>query len=163
MDARWYKTRGLEWTYPFGRESGMRSFVNDARAILDESGAKLVLADTVQPVTSLMYSLPPKKWGDSAKFGQMGLPAVFAEQDKKVARELNVPVVPYYKASLVYRGLQCDGMHFSKHTGGQFGCFGFSVVTDLVVQTFLGLVCNREDDLEAPTVCDSGISPLEAR
>lgn len=46
-----------------------------------------------------------------------------------------------YDVTSAYGGLQCDGIHFGKSGGGSFGCAGFPVVTDVVVQILLNKLC----------------------
>lgn len=52
----------------------------------------------------------------------------------------SVIYAPYYEASQAYKGLQCDGMHFSPRYYSDV-CRGYTVLTDLVVHQALAQVC----------------------
>lgn len=135
---------GLNWTYPFGRERGMRSMLSNVMKTLRGTSLVPILADTVQPQPLIMHARPPKKWADTESFGDMlSLTELFHKVDTKVAAEFDIPLIPYYETSNRYGGLQCDGIHFGKSSGSLYGCNGFPIVTDVAVQSMLNIVCKN--------------------
>ena len=102
------------------------------------------------------HAAPAKKWADTEGFGDLvGLSEMFHVVDHAVAAEVKMPLIPYYQTTKTYGGLQCDGLHFGKANGGLYGCTGFPVVTDVVLQTMLNKVCRNV----TPTVgCSEGVA-----
>jgi hypothetical protein len=99
------------WSYPFGRATGVRTLLAAATAGLSpEELQRVVLASTPMPQLSVMMLSPPKfDWRSFADFGALRL---WAEEDRRAARDANVTYARYYEASKAFRGLQCDGIHF---------------------------------------------------
>jgi hypothetical protein len=99
------------WSFPFGRAAGVRSLLTAATAGLSPAELqRVVLASTPQPQLSVMMLSPPKfDWRAFADFGAIRL---WAEEDRRAARNASVTYARYYEASKAFRGLQCDGIHF---------------------------------------------------
>jgi hypothetical protein len=50
-------------------------------------------------------------------------------------------------ANFVRSCTQCDGLHYGKSDGVLYGCHGFAVVTDVVLQSLLNAVCGAGRDV----------------
>jgi len=82
---------------------------------------------------------PPKPDWDG--FGQLGVLSSWPILERRVAMELGIVYVPWAEVTQRYSGLQCDGLHHSKRAeSSEWGCHGFSAVTDVVTQLLLSRV-----------------------
>jgi hypothetical protein len=121
--------------FPFGRSEGLRPLF---QAAANASNLHVVFSSTPKVSLDIFMLAPPKY--DWAQFRQFDTLDLWAENDRLLAQETGVLYAPYFEASQVYKGLQCDGMHFSPRYFGDV-CKGFTVVTDLVVHQALSQVC----------------------
>lgn len=134
------------WTYPYGREAGVRMLLDSVvgRTALERNTAQqhqtFFLASTPRPHNDVL-TLAPIKF-DWKSFAQFRTTRLWAEQDRRLAKEYSIHYVPYYEASSAFRGLQCDGLHFGNSWEEVAGCKGFTVVTDLIMNHALGQICN---------------------
>lgn len=134
--------------YPFDRYEHSRHLARDL-AELGGADFRFVFASTPS-VDAVLYNMNP-----SGPFTRLGLPHftdtqivhAWAVADRKAfGRSRNVTFVDGFEASLHFSGLRCDGIHYS-HDGDtvdsdyRWGCDGFSVIDDLLVQNALNQVC----------------------
>ena len=133
------------WTYPYGRNAGVRQLLDAVvgTTVQERMDAReyqsFFLASTPRPHNDVL-TLAPIKF-DWQGFAQFGTTRLWAEQDRRLAKEFGIHYVPVYEASSAFRGLQCDGLHFGNSWEVVAGCKGFSVVTDLIINHALGRIC----------------------
>ena len=101
----------------------------------------IVWTETPHP-NFLISDMNPRK--KLTNFGQFDVLNLWARIDQQVCADKKIARMPNYEHSLVYSGLQCDGFHFgSSFARAKWGCEGFSVVTDVLTQIWLGRVCHN--------------------
>lgn len=96
-DEAWYGSNKLRWTFPFGREAGLRHLLRQLAPIIEAGEGKIttVLADTAKTQPLIMHAAPPKKWADSEGFGDMAsLSELFHIVDESIAQEFNLSLIP---------------------------------------------------------------------
>jgi hypothetical protein len=123
------------WMFPFGRPAALRPIL---RAAKNATNLKVVFSSTPRLSMEPFMLAPPKY--DWAQFRQFDTLDLWAEYDKLLAIEMGVVYAPYFEASRAYKGLQCDGLHFSPRSYDDV-CKGYTVLTDLVVHQALAQVC----------------------
>jgi hypothetical protein len=129
-------------------EAGVRMLLDSVvgRTALERTTAQqhqtFFLASTPRPHNDVL-TLAPIKF-DWRSFAQFSTTHLWAEQDRRLAKEYSINYVPYYEASSAFRGLQCDGLHFGNSWEEVAGCKGFTVVTDLIINHALGKICSPD-------------------
>jgi len=130
------ENNNLPWMFPFGRKAGLRPLLHAAR---NASKFAVIFASTPKVSVDVFMLFPLKH--DWMLFRQFDTFELWAEYDRQVTNETGIFYAPYYEASQAYKGLQCDGMHFSSRYHGDV-CKGFTVLTDLIVHQGLSQVCH---------------------
>ena len=126
------------WSFPWGGSAGWAEFFG----AISQPGGRLtpVLASTPIPDVGTMLRSPVK--GDWASFMPLGLLRDWNALYKQTAAELGVGYLPWGEITQSFPGLTCDGIHHGNAPDREkWGCAGFSVVTDLALQSLLALVC----------------------
>lgn len=104
-----------------------------------------------------VLDLHPRK-DDIHKFHHFQYMKMMRHIEMKVLSELTAPTIATLPLNEVYRKygfLTCDGMHFgSSFARREYGCHGFPVVNDILIQLLLGKVC-------APVLAAAGISAAD--
>jgi hypothetical protein len=99
-------------------------------------------------------NLPPPKadvhWWKAPlnDFGQIALLDVWYQTELQLFATRNssgipddVVYLPVYDLYDKYSGLMCDGLHTGAFPIRQWGCDGFLVVTDMLIQVLLNRIC----------------------
>jgi hypothetical protein len=117
------------------------------------AGSILVWASTPKPNVAIMNLPPPKAdlfwWKEPlSDFGQLGLLDVWYQTELQLFANrqysgipddvLFLPVNDLYDK---YSGLMCDGIHTGAFPIQEWGCRGFLVVTDMLIQVLLNRIC----------------------
>lgn len=113
----------------------------------------LVWGSTPKPNIAIMNLPPPKAdvhWWKAPlnDFGQIALLDVWYQTELQLFATRNssgipddVVYLPVYDLYDKYSGLMCDGLHTGAFPIRQWGCDGFLVVTDMLIQVLLNRIC----------------------
>mmetsp|Transcript_10544 Transcript_10544/g.17079 ORF Transcript_10544/g.17079 Transcript_10544/m.17079 type:complete len:573 (-) Transcript_10544:160-1878(-) len=147
--------------FPFDRHQQLRKMLQDLQPFKyskDGGGGGGMLSFawmTTPSVDSTLYELPPP-----GPFTRLGLPHFsspallksWAMSDRMAVDELGgeaFTLVDAFGASNIYGGLRCDGIHYSTDVEvgmeSKWGCHGFVIVQDLILQAMLNGVCKKKE------------------